>query len=195
MSTSPAPTPAPARERLCDAVHDRDVLARVLGVDVRNTILDPRSIRVDAPAAQTFAPIAAIGGERGWYALDWLWNLRGGADRLLGGPGMRGRARVGLPAPGDVIDVWKVEVCEPDALLRLRCEMRMPGRSWLEFAVEPLQDDESLLRMTTVFERSPVAGRLYWWGLFPAHEFAFTGMISGLARRAEAPWDSDAVAR
>lgn len=189
METTSPSTPA---ERLCDAVHDPSVLTRLFGADPRHTILDPRSISVDAPKAQAFAPVAAIGGERGWYALDWLWRLRGGADRLLGGPGMRGRANTGAPVVGDVIDVWRVEAYEPEALLRLECEMRMPGRAWLEFVVEPLNGG-SLLRQTTAFERSPVLGRLYWWGLYPAHEFAFTGMISSLARRAEAPWRTDAA--
>lgn len=179
-------------ERLCDAIHDREVLRRVVGADPDRTVFDPRSTSVDGPVAQTFAPIAAIGGERGWYALDWLWGIRGGADRLFGGPGMRGRVGTGEPAVGDVIDVWRVEAYRPDELLRLRCEMKMPGRAWLEFAVEPL-DAGSLIRLTTIFEREPILGHLYWWGLYPAHEFAFTGMISGIARRAEAPHRGDAI--
>ncbi len=48
-----------------------------------------RQIHVAVDADRAFAPIARIGGERGWYFGTWLWRIRGAIDLLMGGVGMR----------------------------------------------------------------------------------------------------------
>ena len=74
----------------------------------------------------------------GWYSAPRLWALRGALDWLVGGPGLRrGRRDPERLRVGDTIDFWRVEGFEPDHLLRLRAEMRLPGRAWLQFEVEP----------------------------------------------------------
>ena len=122
--------------------------------------------------------------ETGWYAYDWLWRLRGFVDLLLGGVGVRR----GRPDPehlrvGDTVDWWRVEACEPDHLLRLRAEMKLPGRAWLEFEVEP-SDRGSTTRQTAVFDPAGLLGLLYWYGVYPLHALVFRGMLAGIARAA-----------
>jgi hypothetical protein len=83
---------------------------------------------------------------------------------------------------GDVIDGWRVEAYEPDRLLRLPAGLRLPGRGWLEFRVEPLDDGtRSLIRQTASFDPRGVFGRLYWYGVLPLHAFIFRGLLRGIA--------------
>ena len=109
------------------------------GVRRGSRLVDSRSIsRRGAAGAGAFAPIQAIGGETGWYKGALLWRLRGLLDVLVGGPGLRRGRRdpVGLEV-GDTVDFWRVEAFEPDRLLRLSAEMKVPGRAWLQFEVSP----------------------------------------------------------
>ena len=49
-------------------------------------------------------------------------------DRLAGGVGLRrGRRDPDELRVGDALDFWRVEAVEPDQLLRLRAEMKVPG--------------------------------------------------------------------
>ncbi len=182
----PLPSASDRDDRLCDTAQYPSRLVHKFGVNPNCCLLDPRSIQVDAPASQTFDQIQCIGGKHGWYGFNWLWHLRGTLDRICGGPGMRGRRDDKEIEVGETLDFWRVEAYEPNSLLRLRAEMKLPGRAWLEFAVEPLNGG-TLIRQTALFECSGFWGRLYWWSLYPIHEFVFTGMLSGIARRAEAP--------
>jgi len=154
-----------------------------------NRILDTRTLVVSAPPRRAFEPIARIGGRNGYYAYDWLWRARGALDRLLGGVGMRGgRTEFGLE-PGAPIDFWRVEAFEPGRLLRLRAEMKVPGRAWLEFEVMPFGAG-AVIRQTASFDPVGVGGLLYWYLLYPAHHAIFDGMLSGIARAAAANDDS-----
>jgi uncharacterized protein YbjT (DUF2867 family) len=146
--------------------------------------IDSRECELDVPPADAFAPIRCIGGRTGWYAFDWLWRLRGFIDLLAGGVGMRR----GRPDPehlrvGDCVDWWRVETYEPDRLLRMRAEMKLPGRAWLEFEVRPT-DRGSTVRQTAVFDPSGLLGLLYWYGIYPLHAAVFRGMLAGIARAA-----------
>lgn len=146
--------------------------------------VDSRALTLDLPPARAFAPVARIGGRRGWYYADWLWSLRGAIDLALGGPGLRrGRPRGRPLRPGDALDFWRVERFEPEALLRLRAEMKVPGRAWLQFEVEP-RGAGCELRQTAIFDPVGVAGRLYWYGLWPVHTLIFRGMLREIGRRA-----------
>ncbi len=85
-----------------------------------------------------YATLSSLGGERGWLTYNWAWRLRGALDRLVGGVGLRrGRRHPHDLRPGDALDFWRVELAEPSRLLRLRAEMKVPGRAWLQFEVEP----------------------------------------------------------
>jgi len=154
------------------------------GQSFGNRLVDSRVIDVDATPAETFARVRRIGGETGWYAFDGLWRLRGLLDLLFGGVGLRrGRRDPDRLAVGDVLDWWRVEVFEPDRRLRLVAEMKLPGRAWLEFEVEPA-DRGSRLRQTATFHPAGLLGLAYWYGIYPLHALVFRGMLKGIARAA-----------
>jgi hypothetical protein len=145
--------------------------------------VDARSVTVSARPELAFAPIRRIGGGRGWYYGNLLWACRGALDRLVGGPGLRrGRRSPEELAPGDALDFWRVEAFEPDRLLRLRAEMRLPGRAWLQFEVQPDPAGGSRISQTAIFDPVGVAGLLYWYSLMPMHGFIFAGMLKRIAR-------------
>jgi uncharacterized protein YbjT (DUF2867 family) len=155
--------------------------------------LERRTRAVRAPAPVVFATFTGIGGRRGWFAGTALWWLRGALDRLAGGVGMRrGRRHPDEVRPGDAIDFWRVESVDPGRAMRLRAEMKVPGRAWLVFECEPGAPgpagagDSTQLRQTAVFEPLGLFGLLYWYALYPVHQLVFSGLIAAIARRAEA---------
>ena len=62
--------------------------------------------------------------------------------------------------------------------------MKLPGRAWLQFEVEP-KDGGTQLRQTALFDPVGVAGLLYWYSLFAVHGLVFGRMIKAIAVRAE----------
>lgn len=175
-----------AQTRWTDALSSHPPAGGWAGRRFGSRIVDSHMVRVDVPPSVAFAPVARIGGSNGWYCADWLWALRGVIDRLAGGPGLRRGRRdpVGL-LPGDAVDFWRVEACEPDRLLRLFAEMRVPGRAWLQFEVAP-EGDRSVIRQTAIFDPAGLGGLLYWYALYPLHGYVFRGMLRGIARAASA---------
>jgi uncharacterized protein YbjT (DUF2867 family) len=154
------------------------------GARFGSRIVDSRVARVPAAPHQAFRPIRRIGGHVGWYFGDALWRLRGFLDLLVGGVGVRrGRRDPEQLEPGDTVDFWRVEAVEPDRLLRLSAEMRLPGRAWLQFEVDG-HDTESTIRQTAIFDPVGLFGLLYWYGLYPLHTMVFRGMLRGIARAA-----------
>ncbi len=148
-------------------------------------LVDRRHIDVAVDTGRAFGPIARIGGERGWYFGTWLWRIRGAVDLLLGGVGMRrGRRDPDVPAVGDALDFWRVEAYEPGRRLRLAAEMKLPGRAWLEFDVEPATGG-AIVHQTAVFEPAGLFGLIYWYALLPVHAVIFSGMLRAIARRAQ----------
>jgi len=156
------------------------------GIRFGTRFVDSRVVQVSAGPAAAFAPIRRIGGATGWYYGEWLWRLRGFLDLLVGGVGMRrGRRHPQELVVGETLDSWRVEAYEPDRRLRLAAEMKLPGRAWLEFEVEP-HADGATIRQTAVFDPVGVLGLLYWYGIYPLHTRVFAGMLRGIAERAEA---------
>ena len=160
------------------------VAAPPAATDPARALLDVREMVVTASAAEAFAPIRRIGGESGW-SCDTLWRVRGWLDLAVGGVGMRrGRRDPETCVEGDPIDFWRVAAYEPDHLLRLEAEMKLPGRAWLEFSVDPVSDTTTRIRQTARFEPSGLLGRLYWYALLPAHALIFSGMLRRIGTRA-----------
>jgi len=147
--------------------------------------VDSREAAVACDASTAFQPIERIGGSTGWYYGNWLWRVRGFLDLLAGGAGMRrGRRDPESLHSGDAVDFWRVDAIERDRLLRLRPEMKLPGRAWLQFEVSS-RGDGSVIRQTAVFEPRGLVGLLYWYALYPVHGLIFGGMLRGIVRAAK----------
>jgi Protein of unknown function (DUF2867) len=173
-----------ARTRWSDAVSSSGLSERYGGDLVGTRLIDSRNTFVPVPAAAAFAPIRRLGGDAGWYYGNLLWRLRGSLDLLVGGIGLRrGRRRADELSPGDALDFWRVESLEPDRLLRLRAEMKVPGRAWLQFETTPAPGGTEI-RQTAIFDASGLFGLAYWYLLYPLHRFVFAGMLRGIADRA-----------
>jgi uncharacterized protein YbjT (DUF2867 family) len=141
-----------------------------------------RVVRVRRRPEEAFAPIQHIGGTTGWYAANWFWRLRGLLDTLRGGVGLRrGRRHPHDLRVGDTVDFWRVERLESGRVLRMVAEMKIPGRLWLQFEVEPTEHD-SIVRQTTVFDPAGYVGLAYWYLLYPVHRSIFSRMLRGIQR-------------
>jgi len=148
-------------------------------------ILEHRQMQVAVPAATVYGAFAGLGGARGWLYMNWVWHLRGLLDRLVGGVGMRrGRRDPEHLRVGEALDFWRVEAVEPGHLIRLRAEMKVPGRAWLQFHVHPQPDECAILSQTAYFAPKGVWGLVYWYALYPIHKVIFAGMIRKIAERA-----------
>lgn len=148
-------------------------------------LVDSRKIDVEVSPGQAFEPIRRLGGSNGWYCADLLWQVRGAFDLLMGGVGLRrGRRHPRNLRIGDAVDFWRVQAFEPGRQLLLHAEMKLPGRAWLQFEVEPTPRG-ARIRQTALFDPAGILGSLYWYALHPIHRMIFAGMLRGIARRAD----------
>jgi hypothetical protein len=147
---------------------------------------DVREHHTNADERTLWQVIEAIGGEHGWYSFPLAWSVRGWIDRLAGGAGLRrGRRDPRHLHTGEALDWWRVEHLERPKLLRLRAEMRLPGRAWLELSAEPAPDGGATYRQRAIFEPHGLAGHLYWKSIAPFHDVIFGGMARNITATAE----------
>ncbi|WP_460849442.1 SDR family oxidoreductase [Phytohabitans suffuscus] len=146
---------------------------------------DERGTAVAASPDRLWAVVESIGGNSGWYSFPLAWAVRGWFDQLVGGAGLRrGRRHPTRLYAGEALDFWRVEAIDRGRLLRLRAEMRLPGRAWLEMRVAE-RDGEVRYEQRAVFLPRGLPGHLYWWAVAPFHTAVFGGMVANIARTAE----------
>ena len=128
------------------------------------------------PQSAVFARVMEAGGEKGWYALNFLWKVRGAMDTLMGGAGAsRGRRAKRELRKGDALDFWRVIDLVDNERLLLLSEMHIPGKAWLEFLVSGEQ-----LSVTAFFLPAGLLGRFYWYALLPVHSVLFRRMAKNI---------------
>jgi hypothetical protein len=89
---------------------------------------------------------------------------------------------------GDALDFWRVEALERDRFLRLCAEMKLPGRAWLEFSLDPMGGgSQTRITQTAIFDPVGLGGLAYWYGVYPLHRIVFGGMIQAIGREAGRP--------
>ena len=149
-------------------------------------LADIRSIEVKASKANIWKSITAIGGDTGWYGGDFLWEVRGILDQIVGGPGLRrGRRNQETLSVGEPLDFWRVSEVIDESLLVLNAEMRLPGKATLEWEIGELPNSDGfLVTQTARFRPKGLLGRLYWYSVAPFHTYVFPGMLEGIARDA-----------
>ena len=151
---------------------------------------ETRQVTVEASADTAFEVITSLGGETGWLYGDALWHLRGWIDQLSGGVGFRkGRRNPSDVRVGDAVDFWRVEALEesgPKRMLRLRAEMQLPGRAWLQFEVEPQSSGQCNITQLVFFEPKGLMGTIYWNVVAFPHRMLYAGMMRALREKVEA---------
>ena len=154
-------------------------ITHYIEVPVNGCFKDVRKRKIENPDAAV-AKVWSIGGKTGWYYGNWLWELRGFMDQLVGGVGMRRGRRSDVDiSTGDALDFWRVLVAnKAEKRLLLYAEMKLPGEAWLEFKI----DENNNLIQTATFRPLGVMGRLYWYAVLPFHGAIFKGMIDNIAK-------------
>jgi len=152
-------------------------------------IVERREQAIAATPDQVYAQVERLGGDAGWPYANLLWRIRGLVDRMVGGVGMRlGRRDPDHVRVGDAVDFWRVEEVDRPRLLRLRAEMRVPGRAWLQYQVTGTPTGSTLVQ-TAFFEPKGLPGLAYWYALYPVHGLIFRGMVRVLGQRSVAGRD------
>ena len=153
--------------------------------DREGLMREVRSREVQASPSRVFETFMSLGGDRGWRVWNLAWKLRGLVDRLIGGPGLRRGRRHGRQLlVGEALDFWRVEAIEPDRMLRLRAEMKVPGEAWLQWEVAG-EGRASRLVQTAIFAPRGLWGALYWYALYPFHARIFSDLARAIAAEAE----------
>lgn len=149
-------------------------------------IIEQRKINVRASPNQVYGGFTRLGGDVGWLFMDWAWQLRGLIDRMFGGVGLRRGRRDAMDVRvGDALDFWRVEAVEPGKSLRLRAEMKVPGKAWLQFDAHPLANGDTHLVQAAFFAPKGLLGFLYWYILYPIHRPIFSGLIREIKNMVE----------
>lgn len=143
---------------------------------------DVQRVPVKDSREATISRVWSIGGNQGYYALNWAWQLRGLFDQLIGGIGLnRGRRHPTEIQVGDSIDFWRVlKADQVDGALILFATMKVPGEAWLAFKIEE-DENQFYLVQTATFRPKGIFGRLYWYSMLPFHFFIFRKMARCMA--------------
>ena len=169
--------------RWSDAGAAQEALERDFESDASAALLFDRQIMPlkDVSKEALYRAFCSIGGESGWFGYNWLWEIRGVIDKMLGGAGLnRGRRDAYRLRVGESVDFWRVEDLKESERLLLRAQMKVPGKAWLEFKIV---GDEFI--QSAYFYPRGVFGRLYWYVLIPIHYFVFKDMIASIMKKAK----------
>jgi len=161
-----------SKSQVCDVPFVPEV-SKAIYVDRYLTKID------EEKAYNIFQVCKSAGGENGWFALNFLWGIRGFIDKLVGGYGLNRGRRKGDLRIGDSIDFWKVIDIVENKRLLLEAQMKLPGKAWLEFSI--LDDDFTI---TAYFYPKGLAGRIYWYLMLPFHKIIFKLMQKDIIRQA-----------
>ena len=155
--------------------NSQNELSKAIFIDRKEMVIS------NIEASKVYQAFIGIGGENGWFDFDFLWELRGIIDKLIGGVGLkRGRRSQCDLRISDCLDFWKVVDLKKDERLLLYAQMKLPGEAWLEFKIK----DNKLIQSAYFYPKG-VLGRLYWYALIPLHYFVFNNMIKSIIKKAK----------
>lgn len=162
-----------SKGKKCDVPLVSDI-AKAVYVDRYTSYFD------EAIGEKLFEVCKSVGGKNGWFALDFLWEIRGFIDKLIGGYGLnRGKRVTKDIRVGDVIDFWKVIDIVENKRLLLEAQMKVPGKAWLEFSII-----DNIFTQTAYFYPKGLGGRIYWYSMLVFHKIIFKMMMKNMIERA-----------
>jgi uncharacterized protein YbjT (DUF2867 family) len=170
------------KDSLISSSQESSLLEHII-VPVNGVFTDLREILITRDVDRVKQNIWSIGGDRGWYYGNKLWQIRGFIDKMFGGVGLRrGRTNPDTIHIGDTLDFWRVLAADvQNKRLLLYAEMKLPGEAWLEFKVIQ-RSGKWYLQQKATFRPKGLMGRLYWYSVLPFHFFVFNGMAKNLVK-------------
>jgi hypothetical protein len=155
---------------------------QVTSINQEGLITETRFIKIISDKSKIFNFVTSIGGDRGWLYANFLWSIRGYIDLIFGGVGLRrGRRHPYDLKQGDALDFWRVEKIIPNKLLRLKAEMKLPGKAWLEYEILDRNNGCQLIQRA-YFMPTGLFGLVYWYSLYPIHKIIFRGLIINIKK-------------
>ncbi len=157
-------------------------IEKYIEVPKEGCLRDVRRVLVKDGKEAAIQRIWCIGGETGYYSVDWAWKLRGLIDKVIRGVGLnRGRRHPTEIQVGDSIDFWRVlRADKKNGELILFSTMKVPGEAWLEFRLEK-KENSWIVAQTATFRPRGILGRLYWYMIYPFHLVIFQKMAKSVA--------------
>jgi hypothetical protein len=140
--------------------------------------------RVDGGADALWQVLESIGSRDGGSAAPAAWALRGWTGRAASA-GL-GSASSREPHAGQALDGWDVEHVDQPRLLRLRANVALPGRLWLELSVRPDGNGQCGYRQRAVFQPYGLAGEAFWKASGWLRDVVFAGIARDITARARA---------
>jgi len=135
--------------------------------------------QLHADADTLWQAFEALGAEHGWSATPLGWSLRGWIGQITGASKVdRGLRQPHRLHPGESLDWWRVEYIDRPHVLRLRADIPLPGRLWLELSVHDEADGRSSYRQRTLFQPHGLAGEAFWTLSGPFRD----AVLGGIAR-------------
>ncbi|WP_375485572.1 DUF2867 domain-containing protein [uncultured Mycobacterium sp.] len=129
--------------------------------------------------------VESIGAEHGWSAAPPAWALRGWIGSIAGaagvGPARRHPHRL---HSGEVLDWWRVEHIDRLTLVRLRADIPLPGRLWLELSVHADGNGGSVYRQRALFQPYGLGGQVFWAASALWRDALFGGIARDIAAAA-----------
>jgi uncharacterized protein YbjT (DUF2867 family) len=138
--------------------------------------------RVDADADALWRVLESIGAKPGVSAAPpaprgWIGQLKGVAK--IG----RTSAQNHLVQVGEALDSWLVEQIERPNV-RLRANVPLPGRLWLELSMHDGGDGACLYRQRALFQPYGLPGEAFWIASAPARKAVFGGIARDITANA-----------
>jgi uncharacterized protein YbjT (DUF2867 family) len=120
--------------------------------------------------------------DRNWSTLPLGWPLRGWLNGLWSAAGIRRHSSNGHRLHnGEALDWWRVERVERPRLLRLRADIPLPGRLWLELSAAQNGNGGSVYRQRALFQPYGLAGQALWRTSTPFRDVVFGGIARDVA--------------
>ena len=118
--------------------------------------------------------------------MQWLAHARSQLADISAGL-RRGRRHPNEIGVGAALDFWRVLEVDPPQRLLLVAEMKTPGEALLEFQITSLTDGQVELQMLSRFLPKGLSGLVYWYVLYPFHQWIFFGMLKAIAKSINRP--------
>jgi uncharacterized protein YbjT (DUF2867 family) len=137
---------------------------------------------VEADAETLWQVFESIGAEHGWSAAPPAWALRGWTSR--DGRSQRRPQPARRLHDGEALDWWSVEHVERPRLLRLRADVPLPGRLWLELSVCDEAAGGCRYRQRVIFQPYGLAGEAFWAASGWLRKLIFAGIARDVTSKA-----------